>query len=221
MRQPIKINETIHKMGEPTGEPRQTLSNNIWTWASSLSHLCLYLVWWCLPCFSCGLPHSVYNLLWAAPFCVQSLMGCPTISYVLPHFVYYLLCAASFCILSSMGCPILCTISCGLPHIVYNLLRAAPYCVQFPMGCPILCTISYVLPHFVYNLIDFHRFSHLFLYMGFPMWHIPGLEIPWNCSLVPGPVNHTHNWQIGSHTHTHTHTPVSYTHLTLPTRRCV
>ena len=29
---------------------------------------------------------------------------------------------------------------------------------------------------------------------------------------------HTHT-QMHAHTHTHTHTPVSYTHLTLPTRR--
>ena len=128
---------------------------------------------------------SASFLLWAAPFCVQSPVGCPilcTISYGLPH---NLLCIALFCVLSAMCCLILYTIFYGLPHIVYNFLWAAPFCVQSLMCCPILCTISYVLPHFVYKLIDFHRFSHLFLYMVFPVWHIPGLEIPWNCSLVP------------------------------------
>ena len=31
-------------------------------------------------------------------------------------------------------------------------------------------------------------------------------------------IQHRHT-QTHTHTHTHTHTPVSYTHLTLPTRR--
>ena len=164
MRQPMKINETVHKMGEPTGKPWQTLPNSIWTLVSSLSHLCSYVVWWCLPWFSCGLlSHSVYNLTdfhrlsHLCSICEshapQSPVHCPIlciISYVQPHSVYSLLRAAPQ---SPMCCPILCTISYVLPHSVYNLLWAAQFCVQSPMGCPILCTTSYGLPNYVYNLL--------------------------------------------------------------------
>ena len=55
---------------------------------------------------------------------------------------------------------------------------------------------------------------------GLPIFSVHSLSSIQNCAarLI---LRERGEKQINTHTHTHTHTPVSYTHLTLPTRRGV